>query len=209
MKICKKCKNEFEPKKGLISYCSLQCRNSRNWTEDDKLKKSISAKLSEKVKEANKKIGIENSKKATIQTICIHCQNPIIHLKWKPRKYHKECWLKTSGGLRENSTIKHRCLYKGVWMDSGSEKEFAMKCDEHSIAWNKNRTIYFEYIGVDGRQHRYYPDFYLIDSDRWVEIKGKLYASKDANLDRKLESVKNITLIFSKEIKKFNYGSLV
>ena len=50
MKICLKCKEEFEPSKGLINYCSLKCRNSRYWTENDKLKKSLSAKKSEKVK---------------------------------------------------------------------------------------------------------------------------------------------------------------
>ena len=57
MTICKKCGSEFQPQKGLISYCSLECRNSRSWSESDKLKKSISAKKSNKVKEANKNIG--------------------------------------------------------------------------------------------------------------------------------------------------------
>jgi len=50
MKLCKKCGKEFEPIKGLISYCSLECRNSRDWTEEDKKKKSVSAKNSEKLK---------------------------------------------------------------------------------------------------------------------------------------------------------------
>ena len=54
MNNCKKCGNEFEPIKGLKSYCSLSCRNSRNWSEADKIKKSKSAKKSVKVKEANK-----------------------------------------------------------------------------------------------------------------------------------------------------------
>jgi len=52
---CKKCGNEFQPKKGLISFCSIECRNSRTWSEEDKLKKSISAKNSDKVKNAAKK----------------------------------------------------------------------------------------------------------------------------------------------------------
>lgn len=54
MSICKKCEKEFTPTKGLISYCSLECRNSRVWTEEDKKKKSESAKNSEKVISANK-----------------------------------------------------------------------------------------------------------------------------------------------------------
>lgn len=53
MKNCKKCGNEFEPVKGLINYCSLECRNSRVWSDEDKKKKSISGKNSEKVKTAN------------------------------------------------------------------------------------------------------------------------------------------------------------
>jgi hypothetical protein len=52
MKNCIKCEKEFEPKKGLINYCSLMCRNSRVWSEKDKEKKSTSNKNSEKVKEA-------------------------------------------------------------------------------------------------------------------------------------------------------------
>lgn len=51
---CKKCNNNFIPEKGLINYCSLKCRNSRSWSYEDKLKKSISAKSSEKAKSANK-----------------------------------------------------------------------------------------------------------------------------------------------------------
>lgn len=54
MDICKKCSREFTPSKGLINYCSLSCRNSREWTEADKIKISHSAKNSEKVKLANK-----------------------------------------------------------------------------------------------------------------------------------------------------------
>lgn len=54
MKNCKKCGISFEPTKGLVNFCSLECRNSRTWSEEDKDKKSNSAKNSEKVKEANK-----------------------------------------------------------------------------------------------------------------------------------------------------------
>lgn len=53
MKKCKKCGDEFTPMKGLKDFCSLSCRNSRTWSEEDKLKKSISAKKSEKVKYHN------------------------------------------------------------------------------------------------------------------------------------------------------------
>ena len=44
--VCKKCGGEFEPVKGLKSYCSLQCRNSRLWSDDDKKKKSLMVSIS-------------------------------------------------------------------------------------------------------------------------------------------------------------------
>lgn len=66
MKKCEKCKNEFEPSKGLINYCSLKCRNSREWSEDDKKIKSNAAKKSEKVKNLNSKITAEVRKRITI-----------------------------------------------------------------------------------------------------------------------------------------------
>lgn len=52
MKKCKKCGNEFEPQKGLISFCSLSCRNSRERTEEIKNKISDGVKKSEKFKQA-------------------------------------------------------------------------------------------------------------------------------------------------------------
>ena len=52
MEKCKKCGNDFEPQKGLISFCSLSCRNSRERTEEIKNKISDSIKKSEKFKQA-------------------------------------------------------------------------------------------------------------------------------------------------------------
>lgn len=40
---CKKCGIEFIPTKGLLNYCSLKCRNSRQWSIADKRNKSNAA----------------------------------------------------------------------------------------------------------------------------------------------------------------------
>jgi len=48
MKKCKKCGNDFTPSKGLISYCSLSCRNSK------KHSKATRRKISKGVKKAHK-----------------------------------------------------------------------------------------------------------------------------------------------------------
>jgi G:T-mismatch repair DNA endonuclease (very short patch repair protein)/DNA-binding Xre family transcriptional regulator len=50
-KRCPKC-NTLHEKSG--KFCSRSCANSRKWSEADKLKKSISAKNSDKIKQAGK-----------------------------------------------------------------------------------------------------------------------------------------------------------
>ena len=63
MNNCKKCNIEFTPIKGLINYCSLNCRNSRDWSIEDKKKKSESLQKKysleeiEVIKEKYKEIG--------------------------------------------------------------------------------------------------------------------------------------------------------
>jgi Zn finger protein HypA/HybF involved in hydrogenase expression len=48
---CKKCETNFEPQKGLKSFCSLSCRNSRVRTDEIKNKISEGVKNSEKFKQ--------------------------------------------------------------------------------------------------------------------------------------------------------------
>lgn len=61
MEKCKKCNTDFTPSQGLVSYCSLQCRNSRKWSEQDRKKKSMAAKASTKVQAHAKKLKIDNT----------------------------------------------------------------------------------------------------------------------------------------------------
>lgn len=46
--MCKKCGGEFSPTKGLKSYCSLECRNSRVRTDDTKRKIGIGVSMWQK-----------------------------------------------------------------------------------------------------------------------------------------------------------------
>ena len=43
-KSCKKCGDVFTPKKGLLNFCSLSCRNSRVFSVESRIKKSIKTK---------------------------------------------------------------------------------------------------------------------------------------------------------------------
>mgnify|MGYP002129030368 CR=1 FL=1 len=208
MKLCPKCQTKHELR-GI--FCSRKCANSRNWNAEDRLKKSIASKNSEKAKAARlaqRNRPIPPGWKIKIQRpiqICIKCNKEIVSVRYKKdRKYHAECWRSCSGGLQPNSTIKHRSIYKSAQMDSGSELQFAKLLDKQKIKWIKNKDIFFLYVGVNGKERKYYPDFFLPEYDLWIEIKGKFYADLDENLQLKLQSVPNIRIVYSNEIKHFN-----
>ena len=42
--LCKKCNKEFTPKKGARNYCSVSCANSRTFSVESRIKKSIKTK---------------------------------------------------------------------------------------------------------------------------------------------------------------------
>jgi hypothetical protein len=42
----------------------------------------------------------------------------------KGQKYHKECWLSISGGLKEGTSRGKSGWYKGYWCDSSYELAF-------------------------------------------------------------------------------------
>jgi Zn finger protein HypA/HybF involved in hydrogenase expression len=88
MKTCKKCGNEFEPTKGLNDYCSLKCRNSRNWSPIDKEKKSISAKQSEKVLIANRARNKETFSKM-VKTRTYNNQEFILNADYSSLKFQQ------------------------------------------------------------------------------------------------------------------------
>lgn len=171
MNLCRKCGNTFEPIKGLINYCSLECRNSRTWSESDKLKKSVIAKNSEKVKIANKITSKNNIGKLRVHrvtNICPVCNTEIISLSTINTKYHRECYKTVSGGYRKNSGRGKCGWYKGYWCQSSYELAFVIYNLDNDIKFERNNDT-FEYT-FDGRIHLYLPDFKI--SDKYIEIKG-------------------------------------
>lgn len=60
--------------------------------------------------------------------------------------------------------------YNGIDLHGSWEVKYAMYLDKHCIKWirNKDSFCYF----YDGKERRYTPDFYLVDSNEYIEIKG-------------------------------------
>jgi predicted nuclease of restriction endonuclease-like RecB superfamily len=119
---------------------------------------------------------------------CIDC-NKEISLKAKRCKRCAEINLPKS--------IK-RIHYEDIWMRSSWEVAYAKYCDKNKIKWEYEPKIF------DLGKSRYIPDFYLPESDTYVEIKGRWYPGtkrKFRLFQKKYYSV-NIILLTKKELKK-------
>lgn len=190
--------NVKSPKKEKY-FCSRSCANSRIKTEEIKRKISESAKKSEKVKLANKLIALKNKKrieskvlyekikwrknkksiyqfkkesikkeKNIYSTLCKNCNKEIQSYK-RNIKYHKECWLKCSGGYRKGSSRGKHGWYKGYWCDSSYELAWIIWALDNKINFTRN-TNAFDYV-YQNKVHKYYPDF-IIDNEYYLEIKN-------------------------------------
>ena len=60
--------------------------------------------------------------------------------------------------------------YNDINFDSNWEVLYAKYLDENKISWSRPKDR-FSYIH-EGKNHYYTPDFYLIDTQEYIEIKG-------------------------------------
>ena len=93
-----------------------------------------------------------------------------------------------------------KILYKDVWLDSSWEYEFVKWCDETGILWERNRKSFeYEWNG----KRLYYPDFFLSELDRYVEVKGY-----ERDRDRaKWSVVPNLLVVKEYDIRKIRNGT--
>lgn len=91
-------------------------------------------------------------------------------------------------------------LYNGEWMHSSWETVFAKWCDANNISWTK-RVPYFHYVW-NGKDRKYFPDFYIKEMDLYVEVKGY---ETDRDIV-KWNSVPNLLVVKEREINQIKQG---
>lgn len=198
---CKFCKRNCKNKNSLTNHERL-CKNNPNrqipnFIEWNKKKKendipgqnqytkakslgiviSISEETRKKMSESNKGKEISLERKKKLSDIMRRV------VKEKPESYSSS---------NVNGRVK-KVEYNGLTLDSSWELQFVKWCDSNNVKWIRP-TIGFEYEWFGIRT--YYPDFYLVDLDLYVEIKGY---QRDRDL-KKWNSVSNLIVIKQKEI---------
>lgn len=201
MKHCtnKKCNKEFEPRKGLINYCSLECRNSRG-PRTTEFKKIVSAKLKGRLvseERRDKQRGSNNwNWKGESKFIIKNCK--ICNEEFKTRSNSggrktcsRICSIKASTERKYRNGSRKTIYYNGVILESSWELEIAKLLDSKSIKWIRPKSVKW----FDGTKDRlYYPDFYLIDYDLYLDPKNPYCMELDF---KKMNEVKkNINIVY-------------
>ena len=91
----------------------------------------------------------------------------------KTKKHLSECAKKRKlGGWYSSKRIE----YNGVILQSTYELEFAKDLDKNNISWI--RPDFFLYK-LNGKEHRYYPDFYIESLNVYVDPKNDFLINND------------------------------
>jgi hypothetical protein len=199
--ICLSCGKFFEKewrkdlrhiKKYPLNYCSRECSNKRNHSENtkNKIKDGILVYLK------------KNNKNIIGEIFCKECGIKITN---KPKYgFCKNCFAKTqmfkdilaklqaglayakkynnlkTGAYREGSGNGKCGYYKGYYCASTWELAYIIYLIDNKISFIRN-TEKFEYIKKDGTKSWYIPDF-MVDG-KFIEIKGP----QDKNWEEKLK----------------------
>jgi hypothetical protein len=205
---CKFCNRECKNKNSLINHERL-CKLNPNYQKiksnfisyNEKLKNGlvskeyknqyIKAKLENRIitisEETKKKIS--NSRKGN-RLSEKHKKNISDSMKTTVLKYPESY---SASNINGRTPIIE---YNGFKLSGSWELEVAKWLDKNNIKWT-NKVTPFEYEW-ENSLHLYFPDFYLIDIDKYIEVKGF-----ERDRDRcKWAVVKNLIIIKQKDIKK-------
>lgn len=124
-----------------------------------------------------------------------HCSPKAIRCKKCSVKYHRG---KNASMFGKKPSKYKSGKYRGIKMRSSWEIAYAKYLDKQNVKWQ------YEPKTFDLGNSTYTPDFYLPDSDTYVEIKGRWYkdAEKKFKLFQKKYYSANILLLTRKELRK-------
>lgn len=187
-KRCKHCNEIIQYEKKKSTFCSLSCSTSFSLKSR---KNSISDKGIEKLRKSAKDRWLngeyDSLLKPKIHLNCIRCGNEFhVHNCENKRKF---CSRKCSsvgkdnskcGGYREICGKGHHGRYKGYFCNSSWELAWVIYSLDHGLKFKRNvQGFPYEY---EGKTYKYYPDFYIEDSENYLEIKGQITEKWKAKL---------------------------
>lgn len=219
---CKKCGKEYKLNLTLREYqknyykifCSHHCANSRihtieqNKKVSDKLKgRKLTDVQSKRRKELfkNKIISNETRLKISNRLIDFYKNNPNERIKKSlaskgriikfetRRKMSLNAMKNEFGGKRNSKRYKYTNNGEIITLDSTYELKVAESLDKNNIKWI--RPKFMLWTDKNGKQHRYYPDFYLTEYNVYLDPKNDYLLKIDSEKIKIIQEQNNINII--------------
>ena len=164
---CKWCNKKFDLSKKPSNWMANHSRWCEKNPKRDKYKKSSNSGKQLNTPEARKK-AIEGIRAAWKRG----CYDHIDRSYWKGKKHSKETKEKMSkSASMRPARLKTKTInYNGVILESSWELALAKRLDELKIAWIRPDPL--QWIDKEGVKRKYYPDFYLLDYDLYLDPKN-------------------------------------
>lgn len=184
MYFCRFCNKDCHNNGGLKSH-EPHCKNNPNYVKrstgsygQSPWNKGLTKDTNEILKNRGKKLHIKYMNKELIHGWVgkKHSNDYKIHMSNILKERHKNGWDNKCG--RAPKYKYHSNIAGDITVDGSWELSVAKYLDNKNYNWKRN-TDRFKYINLNNQESFYKPDFYLIDEDIYLEIKGY-----ETNLDR-------------------------
>jgi hypothetical protein len=199
MKICPKCKTEHTK---LGTHCSRSCANSRVFSDITNKKRSESNKKSAELQSPETKEKITAKRLASYrvnkpEVKCIDCDRSIN----RANKHNRcqECYFRSDLSSYSQGHYKNYkrlavvdTVGNSVYLMSSMEIQYYEWLIANNISWRKPNTI--KYLDNTGKHHWYKPDFYLIETNEIIEIKGHYWNNDRIKMQWVIEQHPNLTI---------------
>lgn len=192
--ICSICKRKFSRLRGLSYHKNRAHGNKKAWN------KGLTKETDKRIAKAGN-IYTARCKNGEIKTWCKgltkYTDKRIRKLSEKIRKIVNK---KIKNGEWHQSFSKRRIhFYKGLKFNGSWEFKYAQWLDSQNIKWRQPKES-FSYT-FENKEHRYTPDFYLINENCYIEIKG--YETEKDRAKWKYFPLK-LKVLKGKELKELN-----
>ncbi len=142
---------------------------------------------------------------STIRSHQIYCSNTCKNNHPDMIKKHRDNAKKQKfGGHTSKKSVKYECKDGTlVYLQSSYEHCVAIDLDRNNIKWIRPEPLLW--VDSDSIEHRYYPDFYLVDYDVYLDPKNDYLIIKDEYKIHSVSVQNNvIVLILNKEQLSWN-----
>jgi hypothetical protein len=207
MYICKFCQNERKSANSLRNHerlCKLNSERQTTWIQNNHAEAQVRRGKAgflngaSKAKLEGREFIVKESTRKLI-SIAVKNRDSEFHDDIS-KKVSKTVQEKVKNGEWHTSLARNMHInYKGNDLHGTWELKYAQYLDGENINWIRNKDS-FKYL-FDGKERYYTPDFYLIDSDEYIEIKGYKTEKDDAKWSQ-FPKHRKLIVLMERELKE-------